>query len=63
MSIERPHTDYHLRNLDQQTLDALLRIEAILTRAFPEPIAKEEPARENVIEPKPAAAKKGRFSK
>jgi hypothetical protein len=30
------HVPYHVRRLEQQTLDALLRIEEILARAFPE---------------------------
>jgi hypothetical protein len=56
MSIERKHTDYHLRSMDQQKLDALLRIEEILARAFPDP-RKET----TVVEP--VVPKKGRFSK
>jgi hypothetical protein len=39
---ERTHKPYHERNLDQQVLDALLRIEEILARAYPEPVAVEE---------------------
>jgi hypothetical protein len=35
----RDHDPYHERRLEQQTLDALLRIEEILARAFP---AKED---------------------
>ena len=31
MSIEREHAPYHERRLEQQTLDALLRIEELLT--------------------------------
>jgi hypothetical protein len=31
----RDHEPYHERRLEQQTLDALLRIEEILARAFP----------------------------
>lgn len=37
MSKERNHTDYHIRNIDQQVLDTLLRIEELL-------IKKQEPA-------------------
>lgn len=31
----RDHSPYYERSLDQQVLDALLRIEEILARAFP----------------------------
>jgi hypothetical protein len=34
---EREHVPYHERRLEQQMLDALLRIEEILSRAFPAP--------------------------
>lgn len=33
----REHAPYHERRLEQQMLDALLRIEEILARAFPAP--------------------------
>jgi hypothetical protein len=32
----REHAPYHIRRLEQQMLDTLLRIEDILARAFPE---------------------------
>jgi hypothetical protein len=51
---ERGHVANHIRTLEQQTLDALLRIEEILDRAFPAPA-------KTVAEP--VVAKKGRFSK
>ena len=44
----RDHTEYHHRRLEQQTLDALLRIEEILDRAFPAPKVEPTKAREDV---------------
>jgi hypothetical protein len=46
---DRKHAEYHERRLEQQMLDALLRIEEILARAFPEEVAKEA----EVVEPPP----------
>ena len=60
MSQERNHTDYHLRNIDQQVLDALLRIEEILDRAFPDPRKQVEAVPAEVIDTKPGGITKVR---
>ena len=44
---DREHKPYYERRIDQQTLDALLRIEEILARAFPEPQKEEAPAEDD----------------
>jgi hypothetical protein len=57
----RIHVEAHLRSLDQQILDALLRIEEILGRAFPDP-RKEAQAIEALAEvsPRPSGITKVR---
>lgn len=48
------HAHYFLRSLDQQKLDALLRIEAILARAFPEEdVAVEGDIEDAIVNIKP----------
>lgn len=44
---QRTHQPYHERQLNQQVLDALLRIEEILSNAFPAPAAEEEEPKGN----------------
>jgi hypothetical protein len=45
MTIEREHAPYHERRLEQQQLDALLRIEELL-KAFLVLLPVQEPAKE-----------------
>ena len=47
-NIDREHTQYHLRSLDQQILDALLRIEELLS-----PKATVEATAEDVLATRP----------
>lgn len=47
---ERTHKEYYLRTIDQQMLDALLRIEEILLRAHPAPVVIEPAPKEDLEE-------------
>jgi hypothetical protein len=50
---ERIQVEAHLRSLDQQILDALLRIEEILDRAFPDPRVQAVAAPADGVNTKP----------